>query len=133
MTGEIVDKDGAGVVVAHLMRLCLHACSKTLESDGGGLAQLGEGVGFGQRHMARRVLALCVGLLGDTTEEIRKMEVGKGQFKEGKAGMPLDAPRVWKAALEVMAAQPLLVVFADLTIQVVSILRLNRSLPHPKP
>ena len=53
------DKDSAGIVAAHIMRVCLYACT---EGGGGGGGSGGCGSGgmeaLGKQHMAHRMLAL---------------------------------------------------------------------------
>ncbi len=54
-----LDKDSAGIVAAHIMRVCLYACT---EGGGGGGGSGGCGSGgmeaLGKQHMAHRMLAL---------------------------------------------------------------------------
>ena len=54
-----LDKDSAGIVAAHIMRVCLSACT---EGGGGGGGNGGCGSGgmeaLGKQHMAHRMLAL---------------------------------------------------------------------------
>ena len=90
-----LEKETYGVVAAHLLRLCLSAAEGQ-----------GDAAALGQRQRAHRMLALGLAMLGDTADDVAKVASGKGQFKDGKSGAPLDAPKVYKGAAAFLTAWP---------------------------
>ena len=90
-----LEKETLGVVAAHLLRLCLSAA----EGEGDAAA-------LGQRQRAHRMLALGLAMLGDAADDVAKVASGKGQFKDGKSGAPLEAPRVYKGAAAFLTSWP---------------------------
>ena len=90
-----LEKETYGVVAAHLLRLCLSAAEGQ-----------GDAAALGQRQRAHRMLALGLAMLGDTADDVAKVASGKGQFKDGKSGAPLDAPKVYKGAAAFLTSCP---------------------------
>ena len=115
-----LDKDSAGIVAAHLMRLCLQVCAGPQES-----ADFAAAAYVGKSQVAHRMLAWSVVMLGEKPDEINNMAQGKGQFKEAKGSMPCDAPKVWKGAMEFLAQRAAVAVFGDMTTEVLSIMSLH--------
>ncbi|EKX41418.1 hypothetical protein GUITHDRAFT_112634 [Guillardia theta CCMP2712] len=97
-------------VTVQLLRLCLQVARKQFEEVGW--------FGLNSRHVAHRVISLCLVMLGEDAAEVASVMDGSKGYKEVKAGSLV------KDAVDFITSYPVCPVFGDMTSECMNVVRL---------